>query len=169
MLEAAGGAGWEELIRREVFEHLQLGPTGFGPPGTRGQTDQPRGHLEGWFGLRSYEPGPLADNPRVLGPAATVHITLCELLRYAIAHAEMPADYLPPEAWATLHAPRGDGYALGWFAEGGRLAHFGSNTLWFAGIAVWPGAGRAAVVTTNDGRIEVIEGPVGATLDAMAP
>jgi hypothetical protein len=82
----------------------------------------------------------------------------------------MPADYLAPESWAALHADQGHGYALGWAlrADGG-LAHSGSNTLWFAQVAVWPEAGRAAAVVTNDGRIDRISAPVGDTIDAMAP
>jgi CubicO group peptidase (beta-lactamase class C family) len=171
MLEAADGRPWEDLIRAEVFEPLGLASAGFGPPGVAGAVDQPRGHAGGLFGgLSVREPGPSADNPAVLGPAGTVHISLCDLLAYAAAHATRPEGYLPPAAWDSLHRVRGDGYALGWaIRDGGGRGHSGSNTMWFAQVAIWPDAGRAAAVVTNDGRIDNIRGPVDKVVRQLAP
>ncbi len=168
MLEAVTGESWERLMAREVFRPLGLTSAGFGPPGTRGRLDQPRGHrvrLTG--GLRAIEPGPTADNPPAAGPAGTVHMSLCDLVRYGAAHARMPRDYLPASAWAVLHRSQGDRYALGWVSRRGRLWHDGSNTMWYAQIAVWTDRGRAAVVVTNDGREAELTGPVLQILEAL--
>ena len=41
------GKSWEQLVREEVFEPLNLKSAGFGPPGTKGGVDQPWGHVIG--------------------------------------------------------------------------------------------------------------------------
>jgi hypothetical protein len=159
----------ESQQRDEVFRPLGLISAGFGPPGTPRRLDQPRGHrarLTG--GVRPVEPGPYADNPPAAGPAGTAHLSVCDLLHYAAAHAEMPRDYLPASVWAMLHASQGNRYALGWVTGNGHLWHDGSNTLWYAQIAVWPGRHRAAVIVTNDGREERWTGSVRQLLDELA-
>ncbi len=170
MLEAATGRSWEALMQAEVFGPLGLSSAGFGPPGVAGTLDQPRGHRLGLLGgLTAVEPGRFADNPAAMGPAGTVHIALCDLVRFAAAHAIRPADYLPPGAWEALHRPRGNGYALGWIVhESGRLQHAGSNTLWLARIVVWPDR-RAAAIVTNDGRIDRTMPAIDRVTEALAP
>lgn len=155
MLETLTGRAWEDLMRDEVFIPLGLNSAGFGPPGTSNKIDQPRGHRARMFlGLKSVEPGLFADNPAAIGPAGTVHISVCDLLVYAKAHLEQPAAYLQPETWQALHQDQGDGYALGWgVSPDGTLSHAGSNTLWFAVISVWPDRNMAAAIVINDGRI----------------
>ena len=45
MAEKATGATWEDLVKREVFEPLELTGAGFGPPKSPDETlEQPRGH-----------------------------------------------------------------------------------------------------------------------------
>jgi hypothetical protein len=100
-----------------------------------------RGHRDG----RPFD-GWRADNIPALGPAGTVHLPAGAMLRFLAAHATRDPSFLPAEQWARLHAPEGD-YAMGWRVEDGRLAHAGSNTLWFARIAVEEG--RAAFVAVN--------------------
>lgn len=162
MLEAVSGRAWEDLMREEVFNPLGLDTAGFGPPGTLGVVDQPRGHTTGLlFGLKSVEPDGFADNIAAMGPAGTVHISLCDLLQYAVAHATRPPDYLPKEMWEALHRDRGDGYGFGWsVSPDGNLGHSGANTFWFAQVAVWPAQKGAAVVVTNDGRINRVSGQI---------
>lgn len=170
MLEAATGLSWEELMRDEVFGPLGLSSAGFGPPGTAGALDQPLGHRDRLIGgLDPVEPGRFADNPLAMGPAATVHLSICDLARFAAAHAAMPTDYLPAEAWETLHRPRGDGYALGWIVhETGRLQHAGSNRYWLARVVVWPRR-QAAAMVVNDGRLDLMLAEFERVTEALAP
>ena len=45
MAESATGVSWDDLVKREVFEPLELKEAGFGPPKSPAETlDQPRGH-----------------------------------------------------------------------------------------------------------------------------
>ena len=44
MAETVTGQAWEELMRQRLFQPLQMTSAGFGPPGIRGQVDQPWGH-----------------------------------------------------------------------------------------------------------------------------
>ena len=151
MIETVTGLTWEDALRLEVFTPLDLGSAGFGPPGRPGVVDQPRGHDASLLGsLQSVEPGPDADNPRVLGPAGTVHISLCDLLRYVAAHGTRPTDYLRADLWSELHRSRGDDYALGWtIVDETRLVHVGSNSLWLAVAGFRRTDGRAVAIVSN--------------------
>ncbi len=170
MLEAVTGRSWEALMQDEVFGPLGLTSAGFGAPGTPGATDQPLGHRDRLIGgLAPVEPGRFADNAAAMGPAGTVHLSLCDLVRFAAVHAAMPADYLPPGVWETLHRPHGDGHALGWIVhESGRLQHAGSNRYWLARVVVWPDR-RAAAMVVNDGRIGLMLSEFDRVTEALAP
>ena len=157
MLEQTTGESWESLMRAEVFAPLGLDSAGFGPPGRRGAADQPRGHRKGLTGaLRAVEPGPVADNVPALGPAGTVHLSLADMLDYLTAHARPDTGFLSAESWARLHTPpEGGSYAMGWnVSDDGRLGHSGSNTLWFARMAVWPETNRALFLVVNAGGMD---------------
>lgn len=151
--ERATGRSWEELMQAEVFTPLGLTSAGFGPP----HTDRaPNGLAPGMLGgaprpFRGY-----ADNPPVLGPAGTVHMTLDDLTRFGLAHArgeagEGDSAYLPQAAWRFLHtAPAGSDYAVGWVRQGpDRIWHNGSNTLWLAELRVDLASGRVAAAAAN--------------------
>ncbi|WP_339333902.1 serine hydrolase domain-containing protein [uncultured Maricaulis sp.] len=173
MIEQATGDSWETLITREVFEPLGMDSAGFGPPGSADVVDQPRGHRDGLFGRRAMEPGPMADNPPVMGPGATVHVSLQDLARFLEAHlAGARGDetgYLTAESWQTLHTPPfGGDYAMGWGFNGTQLLHAGSNTMWFVQMVIEPPTGRAYVVAFNDGRINALQGPTRDAIIAMA-
>ena len=73
MIERVTGEAWEDLLRERLFEPLGMTSAGFGAPATPGKVDQPWGHLGEIGELHPVEPGPLADNPPAIGPAATVH------------------------------------------------------------------------------------------------
>lgn len=175
MLEQVMGESWESLIAAEVFEPLNMASAGFGPPGSVDEIDQPRGHRGGMFdGLNAVPPGPRADNPPVLGPAGTVHISLTDLGRYLDAHMAgdrgEAGDYLTSESWQTLHTPPfGGDYALGWGVQDGRLRHAGSNTMWFVRIMMEPQADRAVVVAFNDGRVDQVAPAMAPVFAALLP
>ncbi len=153
MAAQAAGKSWEELMREEVFEVLELDSAGFGIPGTKGQTDQPWGHriIEG-------EPKPVQfDNAPALGPAGTVHMNLSDWGKFVMIHArEENNGYLSDETMQSLHDPGDEGtYALGWgvhprgWAGGNALSHSGSNTMWYCTAWVAPKKRTAYLVATN--------------------
>lgn len=150
MLAETRAESWERLIAQELFEPLEMTGAGFGAPGRTGQP-APWGHR----GVASaVDPArPDADNPPVLAPAGTIHLTTEDMLRYLRAHVMRDPSFLPQEAWAALYTPpEGQNYALGWVVlEDGRLLHSGSNTLWYAQMAVDHSQGRAGFVAVNTG------------------
>ncbi len=162
MLEQATGEDWEVLIRREVFDPLGLTSAGFGAPGSAETIDQPRGHRSGLFGRRAaHAPGPTADNPPVLGPAGTVHMSLQDLARYLSVHMAgargEDTGYLGADSWTMLHTPPfGEAYAMGWAIDGPRLIHNGSNTLWLVQMTIWPDRDRAVIIAANDGDVQTL-------------
>ncbi|WP_417487442.1 serine hydrolase domain-containing protein [Maricaulis sp.] len=162
MLEQATGEDWEVLIQSEVFEPLGLASAGFGAPGSAESVDQPRGHRSGLFGRRAaYAPGPTADNPPVLGPAGTVHMSLEDLSRYLAVHMAgargEDTGFLDAGSWEILHTPPfGEHYAMGWAIDGPRLIHNGSNTLWLVQMTIWPDRDRAVIIGANDGDVETL-------------
>ncbi|WP_291841485.1 serine hydrolase domain-containing protein [Maricaulis sp.] len=173
MLEQATGESWEVLMTREVFEPLGMASAGFGPPGSADIVDQPRGHRGGLFGRRAMAPGPMADNPPVLGPAGTVHVSMADLALFLQAHlagARGEANgYLSDESWTILHTPPfGGNYAMGWGFNGTQLLHAGSNTMWFVQMVIEPATDRGFVVAFNDGRANVLQAPIGDAIRAMA-
>ncbi|SDM63454.1 serine hydrolase domain-containing protein [Maricaulis salignorans] len=175
MLEQATGQSWENLMAAQVFEPLGLASAGFGPPGSADELDQPRGHRSGLLGgLTAVPPGPRADNPPVLGPAGTVHVSLVDLGRYLGAQMAgnrgEAGDYLTADSWQTLHTPPfGGDYALGWALQNGRLIHAGSNTMWFVQIVMDPQRDRAVVIAFNDGRVDRVAPTMAPVFEALLP
>lgn len=158
MAERATGKAWEDLMRDEVFTPLNMTSAGFGPPGTADKLDNARGHGPGGEPI---QPGRMADNPPSLGPAGTVHATLADMGEYARAHLRgargEQTSFLKPGSFATLHSPTEGDYALGWVLQKPKWAqghsifwHNGSNTMWYAEMAIVPEANVAVVVTVND-------------------
>lgn len=164
MLEAAGGAPWEDLVAREVFEPLGLSSAGFGPP----EGEQPWGHRLALIGgLRAVPPGPRADNMPALGPAGRVHIAGGDMLRYLRAHLTESEAYLPRKHWRRLHEPHGPGdYAMGWADVDGVLRHSGSNTMWFAQMRLYRKQGVAVFVAVNAAALGRVRAPVEQAADA---
>jgi CubicO group peptidase (beta-lactamase class C family) len=148
MLERAGGEPWEDMMRSRLFEPLGLKSAGFGAPATPGKLDQPWGHLGYEPPFKPVAPGPNADYPPSLGPAATVHMSIADFARYAqwhVAGARGEGTLLKPESFRKLHAPPdGQDYAMGWavtkrrWAGGTALMHSGDNTMFYA--VMWLGA-----------------------------
>ena len=160
MAERATGKAWEDLMRARVFDPLGMTTAGFGAPGRPDVVDQPCGH--GASG-HPVEPGPLADNPPVIGPAGTVHCSIRDWAKYIALHlrgAQGDAKRLEPATFTRLHTPVGDEpprCALGWgvaqrdWGGGDVLTHAGSNTMWFAVTWVAPRRDFAVLVASNQG------------------
>ncbi|MFC7476885.1 serine hydrolase domain-containing protein [Dankookia sp. GCM10030260] len=174
--ERAAGSTWEELVAARIFGPLGLATAGFGPAARLGRVDAPLGHQIKPDGTP--EPvlaGPNGDNPVIIGPAGTVHLSVLDFAAWAGWHAgegrRSPA-LVRPETLRRLHAqvvampPRPDaapgtpgrgGYALGWglldhpWSTEPFLQHAGSNTLNLALVVVQPTRDFAMVMQTNIG------------------
>jgi CubicO group peptidase (beta-lactamase class C family) len=175
MLERVANKTWEELIVERVFTPLALRTAGFGPQSTLGRVDAPLGHLIRTNGtLKPMLAGPDGDNPAILGPAGTVHLSILDFASWAIWNAgegrRGPA-LVRPETLRKLHTqvieisvpdpapgtPGKGGYCLGWgiasmpFAHEPFLTHSGSNTMNLAMIMLQPAREFGVVLTTNVG------------------
>jgi CubicO group peptidase (beta-lactamase class C family) len=83
MLERVSGKIWEELLTERVFLPLQLGTAGFGPQATFVKIDAPLGHQVVGGQLKALLAGPNGDNPPILGPAGTAHMSELDFARWA--------------------------------------------------------------------------------------
>ncbi|MES1199010.1 MAG: serine hydrolase domain-containing protein [Pseudomonadota bacterium] len=170
MLEAKLGAPWESLVRARVFDPLHMNSAGFGAPGTAGRLDEPVGHGAGLLSPHTpYPPGgQISDNPAFLGPAGRVHASFDDMLVYLAAHRDR-TDLLRRESWDTLHTPPfGGNYAMGWVVQNDMLWHNGSNTLWYAEVAIDRGRGIVAIAAANDGNLGAVQPKVNAALGDAA-
>ena len=86
MIESVMSSQWEDLMVSRVFTPLGMHTAGFGAPGRPGSFLQPWGHRLEIGGYTPVEPGPDADNPQVLGPAGTVHLTMTDFAIFAAQH-----------------------------------------------------------------------------------
>ena len=152
MASKATGKSWEDLMREEIFEPLELKSAGFGPPGTPGEVDQPWGHVT----MGTLQIPVQGDNPAAIGPAGTVHMSISDWAKFCLSHslteksqttAAKKLRLVSQETLDFLHTPlagaegRGDDYALGWRVfnrdwGGTVLVHAGSNTMWLATVKV---------------------------------
>ncbi len=165
--EKAGGASWEDLLKKKVLGPLDMRSAGFGPVGAKGKLDQPRAHNDKG---QPVEPALSADNPPVMGPAGRLHCSLsdwskfiADLLRgYRAAHAKAPDDektLLKADTYKKMfEAPYTKNYTLGgWLYQktklGYTLSHNGSNTLNFAMAFVAPEHDMGFLIVTNQGNL----------------
>ena len=159
MLEHAAQTPYEELVQKRLFAPLGLKSGGFGAPGSPGRIDEPRGHDLKNGKLEPIEPGPAADNPPAIAPAARAHLSIADFARYAAWHADAKT-LLKPATFEKLHTapPGADGeqpYAMGWivaetdWSAGARPSlHVGSNTHSLA--VVWIAPARKSVLRRCD-------------------
>jgi CubicO group peptidase (beta-lactamase class C family) len=131
MIERVAGRSWEALMLEKVFVPLRLRSAGFGPQATVGTGDAPLPHKVIDGKAKPMLAGPNADNPLVLGPAGTVHMSLQDFARGAIwnlgrgkrgpglVRAETlvklmtPVVEIPPAKDAAPGTPSGGRYGLG--------------------------------------------------------
>lgn len=166
MAESATGVSWDDLVKREVFEPLELTEAGFGPPRSPSKSlDQPRGH-RGNLSVKM-SANDTDDNTPVIGPAGIIHMTLGNLCNYATEHlrGELGAGkLLTAETYKQLHTPRLRNYACGWVLKEPTdevphkvYWHNGSNTMWYALVVFIPDKNMVIAVTANDGDIKAAE------------
>ncbi len=173
MLERAGGRTWEEMVNDRIIGPLRLGSAGFGAQATVGRVDAPLGHALVDGKLKAFLGGPDGDNPEVLGPAGTMHMSVLDFARWAgwnAGEGRRRPRLVAPETLRKLHTPvigmpdRPDAppgtpsrglYALGWsvlsfpWAPEPLLFHGGSNGKNLAHIYVQPSRDYGMVLATN--------------------
>jgi CubicO group peptidase (beta-lactamase class C family) len=176
MLERVTGRTWEELMTEQVFTPLELKTAGLGPQATLGRVDAPLGH-EPREGNRPKPllAGPGGDNPEVIGPAGTAHMSVLDFARWAIWNAasgsrgpalvradtlrklHTPVIELPAQPDAPPGTPALGRYGFGWltisvpFSREPFLFHGGSNQMNLADILLQPEHQFGMVLMTNVG------------------
>jgi CubicO group peptidase (beta-lactamase class C family) len=173
VLERTGGKTWEELIDERIFEPLGLKSAGFGPQASLGKVDAPLGHVMVDGKPKAILSGPNGDNPLILGPAGTIHMSVLDFAKWVAWHAgegKRPPALVSPETVKKLHTPVIDTgirenappgtpktgkYALGWgqvtmeWAPAPVLTHTGSNQMNLAIAMFWPETDFGFVLMTN--------------------
>lgn len=157
VVEKGTGKSWEQLMRSEIFEPLQMKRVGFGGTGTPGKIDQPWPHTAN--GQPTAENGPDMDNLPVMGPAGRVHGSIQDWAKFIqdqLRGARGEAALLKSDAYQKLHTPPFDGdYALGWsvsqrsWGGGTVLHHAGDNTMNFANVWIAPKRDFAIIACVN--------------------
>lgn len=176
MIERVGGATWEELLAIRVFDPLGLKTGGFGPQAKLGRVDAPLGHVVRADGsLKPMLAGPNGDNPEIMGPAGTVHLSILDFATWAgwnagagrrgpalvrpatLRKLQTPVVDIPPRPDAKPGTPPPGRYGLGWgtaampFAREPVIFHGGSNEMNLAYILLEPKTDFAMVMATNVG------------------
>lgn len=150
-IEAITGTSWEDAMRAQVYDPLDLTSAGFGPP--------PSPNAWGHRGAAIDPTNPGADNPLALGPAGTAHMNLTDYGRFLAVFLSDGGGWISADSVARLTTPAEGpppGYGCGWIVQGqgaGRvLGHEGFNTMWHAGALVRPSQRRAVIAVSNDGQ-----------------
>ncbi len=176
IIERLGGKTWEELIAERIFDPLGLKTAGFGPQSSLSRVDAPLGHRTLPDGrLKAMLAGPNGDNPEVIGPAGTVHLSVLDFATWAgwqTGSGKRGPALIHPETFAKLHAmviempikpdaavgtPSRGRYGLGIgeitlpFSPEPFLFHGGSNEMNLAYIMMQPKYNFAMVTMTNRG------------------
>jgi len=173
VLERIGGKSWEELVTERIIVPLELKSAGFGPQASLGKVDAPLGHLIEEGKTKAMLAGPNGDNPLILGPAGTMHMSVLDFAKWVAWQAgegKRPPALVSPDTMKKLHVPVIDtglrenappgtpktgGYALGWgqvtedWAPDPVITHTGSNTLNLALAMFWPKTDFGFVIVTN--------------------
>ncbi len=152
---------WEKLMQAELFKPLGMKHVGFGAPGSATKVDQPHGHHSAKGTRVPVTPGPAADNPTAIAPAARVHLSMQDWARFIALHLAGARTgkqrlLLNRVTLARLQTARkGESYAMGWgtgqrpWAGGPVLSHAGSNTMWYAVSWIAPRKDIALLVACN--------------------
>ena len=171
MAEVVTGLSWEQLISEHIIGPLILRTAGFGAPRGSEDLDEPWGHfsLFGWKRpIRPRVRG--SDNPPLLGPAGTLHMTLDDLSLFGWEHIrglQGQSELFPQRLFQLLHTPpelkepAECRYAFGWIrqdkldaVENGMVSwHDGSNALWYSLLVLDVARNAVVAFGCNDGSL----------------
>lgn len=164
MLETRAGESFESLMKKHVFDPLEMRSADFRSMQSATQLQSPLlwGHAQSGEPVDPRTAG--AENPTVYAAAGTVRLSIEDYAKYARWYlAGKPAPVLRTQGvFDHLHKPQvdytlpGAKYGCGWICMdtgfGPALNHFGSNTNSGALIWVLPEADFAAIVCANTGQ-----------------
>jgi CubicO group peptidase (beta-lactamase class C family) len=171
MLEARAGEPFESLMKKHVFDPLEMWSADFRTLKSAKQLPPPL-----LWGHQAASGEPVdprtagAENPTVYAAAGTVHVSIEDYAKYAQWHlAGKPSPVLhSQDAFDHLRMPQvnytnqGAKYGSGWIMMdtglGPALHHTGSNTNSFAVIWVFPESDFAAIVCANSGQPQAYSG-----------
>ena len=106
--ERSGDASWEELMTQRLFVPLGMSTCGFGAMGAPGKVDQPWQHTFDGKQHVALEPGPMSDNPLLIGPAGAAHCSMGGWGKYLASHLQGErgqGGVLKAETYKKLHIP----------------------------------------------------------------
>lgn len=161
MAERTAKEPWEKLMRRLVFDPLELHSAGFGwpvgPTGS-GKAGQPAGHIGTPPKLEVQEVNTdVSSDLNGIGPAGDLHCSIEDLARFAAFHLRGlrgEDGVLKAETVQRLHTPAvGGHYMGGWVirdAEGWH-GHEGTAGTFFAEMTLYPNSNLAVVAMANCG------------------
>jgi CubicO group peptidase (beta-lactamase class C family) len=153
MAEKLTGLAWEDLVKHEVFEPLELSDSGFGPPKSSDEKlEQPRGHLS--FGRDRISAYDDVDNTPIIAPAVSGHMSLANLCAFGQDHmlGQLGKGKLLS---ADIYKRR---FLFGWLKKDPTnechysvFSHNGANTMWYALVTFIPEKNMVIAVASNDG------------------
>ncbi len=167
MLETRGGEAYESLMKKHIFDPLELRSASFRSMKSAQHIQSPL-----LWGHKADSGQPVdprtvgAENPTVYAAVGTVHLSIEDYAKYARWQvAGQPSPVLQNQNFFDhLHKPlvdfddSGATYACGWIClnteYGPAITHAGSNTNSWALIWVLPESDFAAVVCTNTGQTQ---------------
>ncbi|HDQ04791.1 MAG TPA: class A beta-lactamase-related serine hydrolase [Deltaproteobacteria bacterium] len=166
---------WEEVIVEKIFTPLELNTAGLGPQSSPGRINAPLGHLPANGRIKAMLAGPSADNPLIIGPAGSAHMSILDFAKWAgwnagqgkrepqlvtprtLKKLHKPVVVMAPRKDAPPGTPSGGRYAFGWgefsvkWANHPLIYHGGSNGMNLAHIWLDTQRDFAMVMATNIG------------------
>ena len=166
MMEAAGGASWEELVQSIFVEDLDL-DVGTGWPIDISE-DQPRGHLpdsylgEKGSGLMVFDTEYHNVNEEILNPSGELNMNMLDYARFVQMNLQGlngKDNYLSGEIYEFIHFGL-TAYSIGWenTKKGGERVsqHSGSKGNFFCHTYIAPEKDMAIIVYANSGIINAL-------------
>jgi CubicO group peptidase (beta-lactamase class C family) len=175
MVERLSGKTWEELMVERIFTPLGLATAGLGTQSSLGRIDAPLGHVKIGGKTKALLAGPNGDNPPLVGPAGTAHMSILDFAVWAgwnagegkrgpalvrpetLRKLHTPVIAIPDKPGAKIGTPKQGKYGLGWgeltvaWAPNRLISHSGSNTKNLAQIWLDTQRDFAMVFVTNIG------------------
>lgn len=156
-LESRVGTPWENQLRARIIAPLGLTSFGIGPP------DVIYGHrsILGMFKRPVPPDAPCSDNPQAFAPAGRMHLSIADVLtwgRFLLSAQQGKSDLLSAQSLALMTRDIDKNYGLGLMTfsipgvTGTAFGHDGSNSMWYALLAILPAKGAVACVVANEAR-----------------